>query len=233
MKKLYTLFALLFVASMSYAQLVELTVSVDMNNQVVSPNGLYLAGDLQSAAGGSPWTPGDPAFEMTDPDGNGVYSLTISVVPGNYQYKYVNDNMWGVNEGSGLSEDCGVGDGYGAFNRGIEVPDEESYTEPTYIYDSCELSTLPINSVAEAVSSIEGITVSPNPFNEIAYVTFDNPANVAHRVTITTMTGQVVWAQDDVRDAFQVEKGSLPTGLYLMTFQNEAGEIGAEKLMIH
>ncbi len=232
MKKLYTLFALLLAGSMVYAQ-VELTISVDMNSQVVSPNGLYLAGDLQSAAGGSAWTPGDPAFEMTDPDGNGVYSLTITVVPGNYLYKYVNDNTWGNNEGSGLSADCGVDDGYGAFNRGIEVPDEASYTEPTYLYDSCELSTLPINSVAEAVSSIEGITVSPNPFNEIAYVTFDNPSNVAHRVTITTMTGQVMWVQDDVRDAFQVEKGNLPTGLYLMTFQNEAGEIGAEKLMIH
>lgn len=233
MKKLYFLFLSLFATAMVYAQ-VEVTLSVDMNSQIVSANGLYLAGNIQSAAGGSDWSPGDPNFELTDPDGNGVYSVTITVsVPGDYLYKYVNDNTWGNNEGSGLSADCGVDDGYGAFNRGITVPDEASFTEVTYLYDSCEESTLPISNVSEALSSIDGITISPNPFNEMAFVTFDNPNNVSHRVTITTMTGQVVWAQDDVKDAFQLEKGNLPTGLYLMTFQNEEGEIGAEKLMIH
>jgi hypothetical protein len=233
MKKLYTLALLLVAALWANAQ-VEVTLSVDMTGQTVSPNGVFLAGDIQSAAGGSDWSPGDPNFELTDPDGNGVYAVTITVsAPGDYLYKYVNDNTWGNNEGGGLTADCGVDDGYGAFNRGITVPDEASFVEVTYLYDSCTESDLAINNVTETVSTIDGIKIAPNPMSDVAFVSFDNPTNAVHNVTVTTLTGQVVRTIPGVRgDTFQIEKGNLIAGVYFVTFQNEAGEVGAEKLIV-
>jgi hypothetical protein len=91
------------------------TLSVDMKYQTVGPNGVHVAGNFQVAAGmASDWTPGDPAGELTDPDGDGVYSKTFTLPPGNYEYKFLNGNAWGTDEG--VPSSCATNG-----NRGITV----------------------------------------------------------------------------------------------------------------
>lgn len=88
-------FAIMF-AAMAQAQIL-VTFRVDMNGETVSSNGVHVAGDWQWEAGfDSNWDPGSSI--MTDDDGDGIYELTVDLVPDQYQYKFVNGNAWGDDE---------------------------------------------------------------------------------------------------------------------------------------
>ena len=101
MKKLYLL-ALSAVFGLSAMAQVSVTFQVDMNGQTVSPDGVHVAGSFQAAAGfefeGVPtdWQPGTAA--MIDDNSDGIYSLTVDIPAGQYEYKFINGNIWDVNE---------------------------------------------------------------------------------------------------------------------------------------
>ena len=83
-----------------------MTLIVDMTNESVSPDGVHVAGNFQG------WDPA--ATPMTD-NGDGIWSHTFtSDTAASYQYKFVNGNEWGFDEG--VPGACAV-DG----NRGITV----------------------------------------------------------------------------------------------------------------
>jgi len=76
----------------------EVTFQVDMSNQTVSPNGVHLAGSFSDPNGDGiidnalpNWNPGGIA--LTDA-GNGIWAVAIDLVPGFYEYKFVNGNDW-------------------------------------------------------------------------------------------------------------------------------------------
>lgn len=100
MKKLYVL-ALSAMFGLSAMAQVSVTFQVDMNDQDVSENGVHVAGSWQFAVGDVPnegdWDPG--ASAMTDDDLDGIYSLTVDIPAGQYEYKFVNGNAWGDDEG--------------------------------------------------------------------------------------------------------------------------------------
>lgn len=102
MKKIYTmLFAMLALGALN-AQ-VMVTLNVDMMNETVDPNGVHIAGnfndiDYDGNAENPDYVNWDPAaHEMTDM-GGGLYSITFMLVPGTYEYKFINGNDWPFNE---------------------------------------------------------------------------------------------------------------------------------------
>ena len=103
----FLLFLTAFIAgvNVSHAQ-TTVTLIVDMTNEAVSPDGVHVAGNFQG------WDPA--ATPMTD-NGDGIWSHTFtSDTAASYQYKFVNGNEWGFDEG--VPGACAV-DG----NRGITV----------------------------------------------------------------------------------------------------------------
>ncbi|MCF7824969.1 MAG: FG-GAP-like repeat-containing protein [Candidatus Marinimicrobia bacterium] len=70
----------------------SVTFQVDMANEIVSPNGVHVAGSFNA------WDPS--ATELTDPDGDGIYSHTILnetyglVKDDVIEYKFINNNSW-------------------------------------------------------------------------------------------------------------------------------------------
>ncbi|MFH1843316.1 MAG: alpha-amylase family glycosyl hydrolase [bacterium] len=56
--------------------------------------------------------------KMSDPDGDGIYAVTVPLVPGRYMYKFVVDGVWFQDPGNPEAVD----DGYGGQNSVIEVP---------------------------------------------------------------------------------------------------------------
>lgn len=73
-------------------ELPSITFQVDMSNETVSDSGVHVAGSFNE------WQPG--ATELTDPDGDGIYTYTI--LNENYglstddiiEYKFINNNSW-------------------------------------------------------------------------------------------------------------------------------------------
>lgn len=95
----------------------SLTLSVDMNGLTVDPAGVFVTGSFNT------WSP--TATQMTDPDHDGIYTVTIPVTASAdpYQYKFINGNAWG-------KEEYPVGDAAYRSNRLLWVTNTQSVIAP-------------------------------------------------------------------------------------------------------
>lgn len=95
---------------------VDATFIVDMSNQVVSPDGVHIAGSFQG------WNPSSTSL---NDNGDGTYSITVPVETNStVQFKFINGIDWPQQET--VPSDCGVSDGFGGFNRAIYVLEDNA-----------------------------------------------------------------------------------------------------------
>jgi len=63
--------------------------SLSLGSQTISPNGLFVTGDFQTAAGfPTNWNP--TQNQMFDHNSDGLYETSVTVPPGEYRYQYLN-----------------------------------------------------------------------------------------------------------------------------------------------
>ena len=121
MKHLLFLAAVALLTWSAQAQ-TTVTLTVDMSNEEVSPEGVHVAGSFQG------WNPG--ATPLTD-NGDGTWSYAFtSDTAAAYQYKFINGNAWGFDEG--IPAACAF-DG----NRQLEVDGLPGEVMSTVCYNSC------------------------------------------------------------------------------------------------
>ena len=110
----------------------QVTFQVDMSNEVVSPNGVHIAGSFNNF---------DPDSTVLLDQGNGIYLVKILLdTNATVQYKFINGNIFSAEELVPLS--CGVPNGFGGYNRSYEVPGI-STTIPLVCFSRCA-SCIPI-----------------------------------------------------------------------------------------
>lgn len=91
---------------------INITFKVNMANEIVSPNGVHLAGSIQG------WNPS--TTEMNDLDGDGIYEVTLGTIANQtYQFKFINGNDWAEEEA--VPANCGIANGVGSFDREISI----------------------------------------------------------------------------------------------------------------
>ena len=150
MKRIYTTFFMVMaLAATAFAQdSVNVILAVDMSNETVSANGVHVAGNFQDEYAGTTcsgeWTADcTPLAESTDPNLTDVWVVKIRLPRMDYQFKFINDNAWGADEGSGLTADCGVDDGFGNFNRSLALSaatvGEDVDTVIHFIFNTCDV----------------------------------------------------------------------------------------------
>ena len=192
---------------------VAVTFSVDMNGAAdfdPDMDTLRIAGSLQG------WMPRDESGDniLTDDDGNGVYTVTLDLLPGSYEYKYV-INIWspeGFNEASDATPRVGTDSTCfnGNRNRPLTVT-ADGADLPTYLYNSCEVSS--ISNTAD-FTELAGVSVSPNPATDRATVAL--PAGT-FEVRVLDATGRVVRAATGVSSTrYELDAADLSAGLYLV-----------------
>jgi hypothetical protein len=120
MKKL--LFLLLFQFTVFSVTAISLTLRLNMSNETVAPEGIFVAGSFQG------WN--SSSSQMTE-ESPGVYAFTIDVVEGTYGYKFINGTLW-----ESFSGDCLVDDGSGNFNRSVTVS-ANAVDLPAICFNSC------------------------------------------------------------------------------------------------
>jgi 1,4-alpha-glucan branching enzyme len=105
----------------------EVTFSVDMAQQTISPDGVHLAGSFNGF---------DPASLPMFNQGNGVYVVTIDLPENEFiTYRFVNGA-----DASGFETvpvSCGTNDGSGTYNRSFTVI-EYNYTLDQVCFGECE-----------------------------------------------------------------------------------------------
>ncbi len=118
----------------------SVTFKVDMTGQTISANGVHVAGSFQG------WNPSTTA--LTNTSGN-IWEVTVPNITGNIEYKFVNGNAWGSDEG--VPGACAVNG-----NRGATIT--ANTTLPTVIFGQCPVA--PINVTFKV--DMTGQTVGAN-----------------------------------------------------------------------
>ncbi len=96
--------------------LVDITFQVDMSNETVSPEGVHIAGSFNGF---------DPAATGLTDLGDGIWAVTMTLAGGDHHtFKYINGNSYDFAET--VPEACGEPDGFGGFNRYLDVPGENA-----------------------------------------------------------------------------------------------------------
>ena len=127
----------------------NVTFRVDMKNEIVSPNGVYLAGSFNN------WSP-----SLTPMTASGtIYTATVVINAGILvQYKFLNDSTFTGAEM--VPPACGVSDGFGGFNRTLNVMEDTLLPAVCFsLCDTCPVQ-LPTSKVTLSVLT-NGIQVSP------------------------------------------------------------------------
>jgi hypothetical protein len=80
----------------------QVTFKVDMTNESVDAAGVHIAGSFNDANNDgtidNPYPNWDPSVLALTNAGNGIWSITLDLVAGSYEYKFINGNVWDITE---------------------------------------------------------------------------------------------------------------------------------------
>ncbi len=193
---------------------IEVTFNVNMAwevaNNAIDSNGIHVAGSFQG------WSPG--STEMTDPDGDGIYSVTVEMpLDQDLFYKYINGNSWNGAEASGDLAACGVSDGFGGYNRATGVGNADTSLAPvcfTKCYD-CAVS------IDEALGNI---SLFPNPTTG-AFTMERSELAGNIEVTVIGLQGQLLLAAEWAagQSELNIDLSDLAAGVYMVRLTAEEG----------
>ena len=136
------------IAVFSVLSATAVTFSVDLSDQsTISENGVHIAGALQDYdSDGNLENPDlvnwDPSvIELTDTDGDSIFEVTLEMVAGSFEYKFINGNSWGADsddEWAGEAYEGGESCRADGGNRTLTIPeDTESLDVGTVCWESC------------------------------------------------------------------------------------------------
>ncbi|MBK7213134.1 MAG: T9SS type A sorting domain-containing protein [Bacteroidales bacterium] len=195
------------------------TFRVDMQDQIVSTDGVHIAGNFQL------WnTENTPMVNLS----GGVYEVSLMLEEG-YQaeYKFINGLTW---EGAELvPAECGVDDGNGGFNRFVEVPVNDTITSDV-CFGECFICHVGLPETG--TNSLLGIPY-PNPASNmlIQPYHFIHTASVQVRIfnsigteVLRPLTAQFEAGQSELR----IDLSSLKSGMY--TIQHSITESGKQSV---
>ena len=229
MKKLYIILALaLFTSVAAEAQKVPVTFRVTLKGtgKKLHADGLRVAGML-GATEQADWTPAvSVKMTLVGTVADSIYAVTLNVTrPANniLAFKFINGGDWGDGAG-GITEDeralpteCNVGG-----NRNYTMPTgATAIMMPAFRFNSC---TQVLAGVSE-LSTVRNMDIYPNPAKFNTTLTFDNLNSSAHALDILNVTGQLVRTYAaQTGSQFNIERGTMPAGLYFARVKNALGE---------
>jgi hypothetical protein len=207
---------------------INVTFRVDMTNEIVSSNGLFVAGSFQNPA----WV--KDTLQLSDANSDGVYEYTQLIEPAEYQYKYYNGNG-GDPDGENADFEaggCGATNGIGGYNRVLNIVGRLSDTIlPVYYFNTCSLSVASATTPSSSVFA--SVTVSPNPFGQSAIVDIQRNDRSAYSMRIVSVTGQVVMQREGLHtDRVEISREGLRSGLYFLELRDAKGSKVTEKIVI-
>ena len=193
---------------------IEVTFNVNMAwevaNGVISTDGIHVAGSFQG------WNPA--TTEMTDPDGDGIYSVTVEMpLDQDLFYKFINGNSWNGAEASGDLAACGTSDGFGGYNRNTAVGNADTSLAAvcfTKCYD-CAVS------IDEALGNI---SLFPNPTSGgFTMERSELAGNI--EVTVIGLQGQLLLATEWAagQSELNIDLSDLAAGVYMVRLTAEEG----------
>jgi hypothetical protein len=150
MKKLNLLSVLLVLSLTSFAQTKNVTFRVDMNQQTVNPNGVWVGYQSQSIS--------TNASQMTLV-GNGIYSFTLQnvVVGDSLSYVFINGNPLGGGQQENVPQSCQFSSN---LQRGFITTNIDT-TLPAFCFSSCNVCPFTCTTITANVNT-QGVKCAGN-----------------------------------------------------------------------
>jgi len=152
------------------------------------------------------------ADTMTDANGDMVYDITMSLVPGTYEFKFTADS-WGTQENfdpATADSVCTLTTGI-YTNRVITVGNSDT-TLAIQCWEECG-PCANIGIEEEAASFV----VKPNPASDVLFI--ENTTGTTSNVAVYSITGARVMEATFEAEA-RLDVASLPRGMYIVRVQN-------------
>jgi len=178
----------------------DVTFNVGTADIEVGANGMTIGGGIMGGAN---------AFAMTDADGDGVYTRTVSVpagTTGNYVFLNNTSNHYTYDGKEDLDgQDCADG----TYNDRLLAAVTED-TSVSYCFATCEVSctTAGLDDLG-----ITEFTYFPNPVNDM--LTINAQSNIKD-ITVYNMLGQIVVRQSPNASNCTVDMSTIETGAYFV-----------------
>ena len=183
---------------------VNVTFQSDRNSILGTFTTAYVSGTMNGWSG--------DADMMSDDDGDGVYTATLSLLPGSYEFKYTADS-WAIQENFDPATSdsvCTLTTGI-YTNRFITIGAADT-TLDVQCWEECG-PCANIGIEEEAASFV----VKPNPASDVLFI--ENTTGTTSNVAVYSITGaRVMEATFDAEARLDV--ASLPRGMYIVRVQN-------------
>jgi hypothetical protein len=205
---------------------VEVTFHIDMIDEIVNVDGIFVSGSFQTPA----WI--KDTLLMSDPESDGVYTFTASIVPGEYQFKFFNGDG-GDPEGETadfVTLGCGVDNGIGGANRLLNITGLTTDTVLyEYIYNACEERMVGINDMENDELFF---TISPNPFRDFMTIHFSTLKNDVRSIRIFDVIGKEVFRKEDVFEkSMRISVEPFSSGVYFVQVFDDRGANFTKKII--
>jgi hypothetical protein len=203
------------------------TMGVDMSNEIHNPDSIYMVGTITFPAN-------EQVLQLTDPDGDQIYTASIQLYSGNYQYRFRSvgasnpDENEAANPYDFAANGCGVNTQFGA-RRSLIIAGAD--VVEAYVWNTCTQVT--ITSTSHLMDQALAFQAQPNPFNNSTLITFENDDQAAYTLVLTNAMGQVVREIYNITaDRLELTRGNLTSGLYFATLMNAQGQRYTQKLIV-
>jgi hypothetical protein len=195
------------------------------NEKTISADGISIAGSFQKAAGGTgDW---DPGKIFLKDNGKKVYSTTLVLPAGNYEYKYLNGKAWGTDET--VKGTCAAASG----NRKITVAvgtDAKVDTSCFRYCVSCKISIATNDAAFDAA-----LNLYPNPAQNKVTLNYNFAEATNINVNVLNTLGQVMHTEKiSGADAGSsvLDTENFTNGVYMIQITDDKNRQSIKRLMI-
>jgi hypothetical protein len=185
---------------------VDVTFQSDRSNSPAFTNA-YLSGTFPVSWDGT-------AYPMTDTDGDGVYTVVMSLTPGDYRYKFTADN-WAIQENfvpASMSDITCINTNSAGFTDRVLTVGTSDTTLMIHAWEECGGSNIGVEEVAAS------FTVKPNPASDVLFI--ENTTGTTTSVAVYNVTGAKVM-EESFEANTRLDVATLPRGMYIVRLQNE------------
>ena len=203
-KKILMIFSMIICSGLNAT---AVTFSVDLSNQgTISPNGVHIAGNLadydyDDNPENADLVNWDPAgIALTDTDGDSIYEVTLDMVAGSFEFKFINGNSWGADsddEWAGETYEGGMPCRADGGNRTLTIPaDTDSLDAGPVCWESCiscteVYVTFRVDMQYETVADSGSVSIagSMNGWTAGSHVMTPDSASTVYTITLPLTTG--------------------------------------------